>query len=791
MRSRVSFVVALALAGAAAVASPAAAAEQPLIPIAGDAKDGRILATFPAPGKDGVSGRYLYVSQIESGLGSAPLALDFGQTSGARLIVFRRVGKKVVAEIENTKFVSRDGDATARSGVSRDFARSIIWTGDVASSLPGGGFTVDLASFVARDDLGIAQALKSGNAGDYSLVGDLSFADPASAKTFPRNVELSGTLTFRAAQPSAEVLNIVPDQTLSLKIRHSLIALPAAGYEPRTDPYGYTLGLQQVDASAPLGQPMVRNLIARFRLDKASPELSGARNVVNPIIFYIDPAAPEPVRQALRDGADWWRAGFEAAGLRGAYRVEILPEGADPLDVRYNVVNWVNRATRGWSYGQAIADPRTGEVVKGAVVLGSLRVRQDILIFQALVGANITGTGHPSDPITAALARIRQLSAHEVGHALGFNHNFAASTQERASVMDYPPPRIGFDGSRIDLSNAYAVGLGPWDLFLVDYVYGARTDGEAQAKVAAARAAGLRFVADANARPLSSGHPEGAMWDDSASPVAELNRVMAIRRVALDRFGHNSVPPGAPMAELRRAFVPIWLLHRYQVEAAAKSLGGVEYPFALAGEAAVARTTSAAQQRAALAALLATLSEDALSVPPQLLSVLSAGSPEIEDRQSVIEQMPVAGRDIFDPMKATEVAAVQTLNSLLDPARLNRLEVQNAADRAIPSPHEVAGLLIAQSFTRNPTATGQRIATTVALALARAARQPTLSPAVAAQLNGQIERLAESLVRSRDRTANGDWARGLGALLQDREALDKAIADPARLPQIPPGMPIG
>ena len=366
------------------------------------------------------------------------------------------------------------------------------------------------------------------------------------------------------------------------------------------------------------------------------------------------------MRQALREGADWWRAGFEAAGLTGAYRVEILPEGADPLDVRYNVVNWVNRATRGWSYGMAIADPRTGETVKGSVVLGSLRVRQDILIFQALVGANLTGNGDPNDPITAALARIRQLAAHEVGHALGFNHNFASSVQERGSVMDYPPPRIGFDGSKVDLSQAYGVSLGAWDRFLVDYVYGARTDAEARAKVAAARAAGLSFVSDADARPLGSGHPEAAMWDDGSnrSPSWAGN---ANPRVALQRFGFNSVPAGAPMAELRRAFVPIWLLHRYQVEAAAKSLGGIEFPFALAGEGVSARPVTATQQRAALAELMGTLSEEALAVPPALLPLLSAGSAEIEDRQSTIEQLPTSGRDIFDPMKATEIAAVQSL----------------------------------------------------------------------------------------------------------------------------------
>ncbi len=791
MRVRAKLILATMLAGAAVAAPPLAAAPDRtrLLPVTADTHSGRIVATFPAPGKDGVAARFLYVSQIESGLGSAPLALDFGQASGARIIAFRRVGKKVVAEIENPKFVASTGDEYARSGSTRDFGTSTIWTGDVATTLPGGGFTVDLAPFLVRDDLGIAQGLKTGGAGDYALVGDLSFADPGAVRAFPQNIEMGATLTFRAAIPSADVQNILPDQTLSLKIRHSLIALPGPGYQPRSDPYGYTIGLQQFDSSAPLGQPMVRNLIARFRLEKTDPAAKRS-TVVKPITFYIDPAAPQPVRQALRDGVDWWRQGFDAAGLIDAFRVEELPAGADPLDVRYNVVNWVNRATRGWSYGSAIADPRTGETVKGAVVLGALRVRQDILIFQALVGANLTGTGGPNDPVTAALARIRQLGAHEVGHALGFNHNFASSIQERGSVMDYPPPRIDFDGSTISLANAYGVGLGAWDRFLVDYVYGSRTDGEARGAVALARAAGLKFVADSDARPLGSGHPEGAMWDDGGSPVAELGRVLAVRRAALDRFGYNAVPSGAPMAELRRSFVPIWLLHRYQVEAAAKSLGGIDFPFALAGEAAIARPVPGAQQRAALAALLATLTEEALTVPPHLLPMLSGGSSETEDRQSVIDQMPTSGRDIFDPMKATEIAAVQTLNSLLDPARLNRLEAQLSADPAVPSPHEVAESLIAASFTARAGPTRQRIATTVVLALARAARQPSLSPAIAAQFEGQLARLADSLIKSRDRTAWGDWARGLGALLQDREALDKAIADPARLPVVPPGMPI-
>ncbi|MEO7654466.1 MAG: DUF5117 domain-containing protein, partial [Sphingomicrobium sp.] len=288
---RLKLIVAALLSGAAVLGPElrAAPGKPVLLPIAAEPLAGRIVASFPAPGKDGVSARFLYVSQIESGLGSAPLALDFGQASSARIIAFRRVGKKVVAEIENPKFVSTTGDKNAQLGSVRDFAISTIWTGDVAAALPGGGFKVDLAPFLVRDDLGIAQGLKAGGAGDYGLVADLSFADPGAVRAFPDNVEMGATLTFRAATPSAEVQNILPDQTLSLKIRHSLIAMPKPGFEPRSDPFGYTLGSQLVDFSAPLGQPMVRNLIARFRLEKTDPSAARSR-VVEPITFYIDPA---------------------------------------------------------------------------------------------------------------------------------------------------------------------------------------------------------------------------------------------------------------------------------------------------------------------------------------------------------------------------------------------------------------------------------------------------------------------------------------------------------------------
>ena len=774
-------------AHAAAPSPKATATQEPsLIDIKPDLKTGKIIATLPKPGVDGVSARYIYLTQIETGLGSASLGFDRGASSGTRILVFRRLGKKVAAEIENPKFVAANGTADEQAGVKRSFATSTIWMGDVVDNKPDGSFTVDLAPFLARDDLGIPQALKDGGGGDFRFVPELSAADPTFVKLFPKNAELAATLTFRSDKPSAEVGNIIPDrETITLTERHSLIALPDPGYVPRHDPFGYAIGRQQVDFSAPLGSSLVADLANRFRLEKVDP--GAARSPVKkPIVFYIDRSAPEPMRSALREGVSWWNQAFDAAGFQDAFKAEILPEGIDPLDARYNVVNWVNRATRGWSYGQPLDDPRTGEIIKGSVILGSLRARQDLLIFQALVGAGLTGTGDPNDPITAMLARIRQLGAHEVGHAIGLQHNMAASTQGRYSVMDYPAPRVILENGVPSLRDAYGTGIGTWDKWVIKWLYGARTDADAAPILAEARAQGLRFVADQDSRPVSAGNPEGSLWDDSADPVAELGRMMQVREVALQRFGRGAIPGAESLANLRRAFVPIWLLHRYQVEAAAKSVGGVDFPYALDREPLSARAVPGQVQQSALYALLDTLTPAALTVPAQLMPLLSGGFGGNSDRQTDIEIIPTAGGPVFDPLAATEVGAMQTLNALLSPPRLNRLEIQHSADPSVPSPDYVFDSLISRTFGASGTDVGRRIATTTTLALARVQRDAALSPTISLQLSARLTRLADQLQRSRD-----DWSRGLAALLKDREALDKAAADPRRLPQVPPGMPIG
>ena len=791
----------LLLLSTAVVAAPPAAGAAPsttgpfkgtvamdgLLPVHVDRDGGRVLVTLPAPGADGVSARFLYVAGLRTGIGSSDIGLDHGQNNDAQIIAFRRIGKKIVAEYENPRFRATGGTPAEQAAARDSFATTTTWAGDIADTLPGGAMVVDLAPFLTRDVMGIAAALKDGDAGDYAADADATIADPAATRVFPDNIEMEARQTFVSDKPGDAITAIAPDaRSISLTVHHSLIRLPAPGFTPiRFDPRFGGFGTQAVDYGAPLGADVVYAFADRFRLEKNNP--AAARSTVKkPIVFYIDRAAPEPIRTALAEGVGWWAKAFDAAGFVDAFQVRILPEDADPLDVRYNVVNWVNRATRGWSYGQVVADPRTGEIVKGSVLLGSLRVRQDMLIYEGLVGATKVNAGGANDPVQVALARIRQLGAHEVGHALGFEHNFAASTQGRASVMDYPAPRIGLVDGAPDLSDAYGVGVGRWDMAAVDRLYGDPATSEA--KAAAIGTAGLRFISDGDARAADTAQPWASMWDDGADPAAELNRLMTVRRAAIDRFGMAALRPGEAVENLRRKFVPIWLLHRYQVDATAKLIGGMDFAYAVAGDGHEATApVPVAAQRAALAALLDTLSPSALTVPPALVPLLSAGRSGTSDRQFDIEIMATAGGPVFDPLVAADVAASTTLDALLAPARLQRLAVQHLADAGAMSPQELITALVDRTVTPAGEALSQRIATRTLLDLARLARDPEATPEVTAIADQAVADAADRLARGKDA-----WARSTARLLRDNDRLTATLADlPKRAPKVPPGMPIG
>ena len=654
------------------------------LPVYWDAAAGKVWLEVSAPGVD-----LLHVVTLAGGLGSNDVGLDRSQLGGERLVRFERVGPRVLLVQPNLRFRATSDNAAEREAVEDAFASSVVWGFDVVAEGPGGAVLVDATDFVVRDAHGVAQRLRQTGQGAFALDKSRSALVPDELKAFPQNTELEARLTFAGDAPGGFVRDVAADPTaVTVRVRQSFVALPEPGYTPRRfEPASGYFPTGYADYAAPIGEEVEQRFITRHRLECAAPpDASGLCHPVEPIVYYLDPGTPEPVRGALLDGARWWADAFRAAGFRDAYRVEVRPDSVDPLDVRYNTIQWVHRATRGWSYGASVIDPRTGEILKGAVSLGSLRVRQDYLLAEGLLapyaGANAAGFDPDRDPMLAlALARLRQLSAHEVGHTIGLAHNFAASTQDRTSVMDYPAPLARLAGGGVDLDEAYAVGVGEWDVQAVRYGY-TPDESALDAILAENRSRGLLFLTDTDARPAGAASPAAALWDNGADAVEALRDEMDVRRAALDRFGETAVREGRPLATLEEVLVPLYLRHRYQVEATAHLVGGVSYTYTARGDgSAPPAPVPGDVQRAALDALLACVTPAALELPEAARSI-----PPRPPGYGPTREL-FSGRTglTFDPVAPAETAASLVFSFLLEPSRAARLAYQPALEPGLPS----------------------------------------------------------------------------------------------------------
>lgn len=747
-----------------------------------------VLARLPKAGADRVMRRAIYTMRLTAGLGSNPVGLDRGWGDSGRIIVFKKFGDKVIIEAENMTYRASSPNPLERRAVRESFAPSFLASLKIKAVHADGSVLVDMTNFLTRDGLGLVQYLKDAKQGSFSVAKDRTFVDTDNVFAFPDNSELDVFITLSSQDPGREVATTAANGNDATLIQHhSFVRLPPAGFETReSDPRMGAIEEVHYDYSAPLAGTIVTKLARRYRLQK---DASG--KTIKPIIFYIDSGAPEPVRSALVDGAKWWEDAFAAAGFPDGYRVELLPADYHPLDVRYNVVQWVHRQTRGWSYGGGVSDPRTGEMLKGHVNLGSLRVRQDQMIFEGLAGTAKTGTGADDDPSELALDRIRQLSAHEVGHSLGFAHNFAASSYGKGSVMDYPAPDVRAKEGNLDFSQTYGVGIGAWDKHAATLLYGELTKAERDAKIAEAKAKGLLYVADSQARSIGTGHPKGAVWDNGSDAAESLNNVMAVRRIALARFGPASLREGQPLSDLNKVIVPIYLYHRYQTAAAAKSIGGLTFDYELAGDnAAPSMILPADKQRAALKAVLQTLKPAELDMSDNVLAYLTPALVSYSIADSDRELFKRTASPAFDVAAAADTAAGLTFDALLDPRRAARLVEFKRRNTSNLGFEDVLGEIAGRVMQTPPSGRRGEIARAVQTRYAYSLMDlagSAATPPVKARAEAALSNLRKSLSRR-----NSDHATFLVSEI-DRFAARPAKAVPAVTKEqaLPPGSPIG
>ena len=650
---------------------------------------------------DKLNHEFLYVNALSEGLGSNDIGLDRGQLGNGVVVKFEKAGNKLLLIQTNQKYRAITDNIEEKKSVEEAFAKSILH-GFIIKEQKNGAYLVDATSFFLRDAHGVANRLLKNKQGKYKLDLTRSAFNMERTKAFPKNVEFDVALTFKGIPIGKNIKSVTPDaSSVTVYQHHSFIELPDNNYKKRAfDTRSGSYAMSYLDYATPVNQSIVKRYIYRHRLEKKNPN-AAISEAKEPIIYYLDRGAPEPVRSALLDGARWWNQAFEAIGYKDAFQVKMLPENADPLDLRYNVIQWVHRSTRGWSYGASISDPRTGEIIKGHVSLGSLRIRQDFMIAQALQAPYTNNDTDDEFALEMALARIRQLAAHEVGHTIGFAHNFAASTNDRASVMDYPHPQIALKNGKVDFSNAYAIGIGTWDNVTVAYSYQeflSNEKTELNKILTDAFKSGLKYISDADARPQGSAHASGHLWDNGKDISDGLDDVLAVRKVAIENFSTDNIKSSEPYSVLEDVFVPLYFFHRYQTEAVSKLIGGLDYNYSVkGGNQRVVKRVDGKTERKALNSILKTIDVNTIAIPKNKLDLFPPRAMGYNrSRESFKSKNGVA----FDPFGAVNTSSEMTLSFLFNAQRASRLVQHKSLDNSQLGLVELIDTVIDNSFKK-------------------------------------------------------------------------------------------